>query len=467
MMHEQPPATNDETPTAFLVETIPQDLMVHLAWPRTRHTAVELLRLVNCARHKIDLTAVYWNLLHHPEAPDEEGFLEEELVALGATAGQELYESLRSAAVRGVHIRILESPGFLPVAESVELAATYPDRVEIRQVNMNAWYGGGILHQKLWLADGHHLYLGSANMDWRSLSQVKELGIIVENDRALVADLTAQFERWWQFAAVEPAPVSYSDPLVGSRRPLPCWSPLLPTAARCPPPYSGPALAAPSTLDNPLSVDWNGREATAFTTASPPALCNPGRTYDLDALRYSIDQARESVSLSVMHFAPMSIAPPPSTTLGSQGPTGDTPRSLWWPPLFNALLRAAGRGVHVRLLASRWPYSPSTMIPHLRALRAIAAAETAGSLEVRLFTIPGWDSTTGPGRRYPGHSRVNHPKFLVTEQRLNLGTSNMTWGDFHWNGGISLNTDHPDLVRGAQQIFDRDWRSPYALPLDA
>lgn len=31
---------------------------------------------------------------------------------------------------------------------------------------------GGIVHTKLWVVDQKHFYLGSANMDWRSLSQV-------------------------------------------------------------------------------------------------------------------------------------------------------------------------------------------------------------------------------------------------------------------------------------------------------
>lgn len=30
----------------------------------------------------------------------------------------------------------------------------------------------GVLHTKFWLVDGTHLYVGSANMDWRSLTQV-------------------------------------------------------------------------------------------------------------------------------------------------------------------------------------------------------------------------------------------------------------------------------------------------------
>ena len=36
--------------------------------------------------------------------------------------------------------------------------------------------GGGILHTKLWLVDREHFYVGSANFDWRSLTQVRSQG---------------------------------------------------------------------------------------------------------------------------------------------------------------------------------------------------------------------------------------------------------------------------------------------------
>ena len=33
--------------------------------------------------------------------------------------------------------------------------------------------GGGILHSKLIVADARSFYVGSANMDWRALTQVR------------------------------------------------------------------------------------------------------------------------------------------------------------------------------------------------------------------------------------------------------------------------------------------------------
>jgi len=54
--------------------------------------------------------------------------------------------------------------------------------------------GGGVLHTKLWLIDRTHVYVGSANMDWRSLSQVKELGLIALNCSCLAKDYAKIFD---------------------------------------------------------------------------------------------------------------------------------------------------------------------------------------------------------------------------------------------------------------------------------
>ena len=43
---------------------------------------------------------------------------------------------------------------------------------QVRVLDMERLIGAGILHSKMWLVDTLHFYLGSANMDWRSLTQV-------------------------------------------------------------------------------------------------------------------------------------------------------------------------------------------------------------------------------------------------------------------------------------------------------
>ena len=62
--------------------------------------------------------------------------------------------------------------------------------------------------------------------------------------------------------------------------------------------------------------------------------------------------------------------------------------------------------------------------------------------------------------------QVNHAKYIVSDTRLNIGTSNWEWGYFHQTAGASWNTDETALVQAASTIFDADWDSPYAYPAE-
>ena len=46
---------------------------------------------------------------------------------------------------------------------------------EVRSINFTELFGSGVLHTKLWIVDGTRAYVGSANMDYRSLTQALRL----------------------------------------------------------------------------------------------------------------------------------------------------------------------------------------------------------------------------------------------------------------------------------------------------
>lgn len=71
------------------------------------------------------------------------------------------------------------------------------------------------MHSKFIMADGRHFYLGSANLDWRSLTQVMrmhfaylkwsfaqkmELGVLVRDCPCLSQDLIKIFDVYWRAA---------------------------------------------------------------------------------------------------------------------------------------------------------------------------------------------------------------------------------------------------------------------------
>jgi phospholipase D3/4 len=441
--------------------------------PGIEYTEDVLVRLTLAAQSTIDLTAMYWALLPDPKSVDEQGFTDKQFEQMGADHGRALYDALRDAARRGVSIRILQSPGFSgQKQESDTLRQEFPDRISIHNVDMSKWYGGGIMHQKIWIFDSIHLYLGSANMDWKSISQVKEIGAVVEDCSELAADAARYFESWWAFSALSPTNQEAFDPTVRIDRRVPSWSSLIAASKRSQSPLAD-KYATEYSARTPLRLGLNGEQCGVFLSGSPQEVLGKGRTWDGEGLVHTIDDAQKSVCISVMDFAPAGLFSRPSAgpPIGDEGviPT-DTP--VWWPLLTDALLSAVlTRKLYVRLLVSKWAHTSALIEPMLRSLQSAADAGRAdpymssGQLEIKLFIVPGWNSTSGSNRKFPGHTRVNHTKYIVTDRRINIGTSNMTWDYFASTAGSSFNTDHSALVRTLQSVFNRDWASSYAWRL--
>ena len=467
------PDTTTRNPQASLVESIPVGLESLRGTPRVQYTEDVLVRLTQAAQSTIDLTAMYWALLPDPKGVDEKGFTDEQFRQMGADSGRALYEALCDAARRGISIRILQSPGFSgQKQESDNLREQFPERISIHEIDMSKWYSGGIMHQKIWIFDSVHLYLGSANMDWKSLTQVKEMGVVVEDCPELAADAIKYFDSWWAFSALSPTHQEAFDPAVRIDRRVPSWSSLVEASTRSQSPLAD-KYATEYGSDTPLRLALTGKQCGVFLSGCPQEVLGKGRTWDGEGLVHTIDDAQKSVCISVMDFAPAGLYSRPSAgpPIGDEGiiPT-DTP--VWWPLLTDPLLSAVlTRKLYVRLLVSKWAHTSALIEPMLRALQSAADAGRAdpymssGQLEIKLFMVPGWNSTTGSNRKFPGHTRVNHTKYIVTDRRINIGTSNMTWDYFASTAGSSFNTDHPELVRTLQAVFDRDWASSCAWRL--
>ena len=461
------PEMTTQSPRASLVESIPVGLESLRDTPRIQYTADVLVRLTLAAQSTIDLTAMYWALLPDPKGSDEQGFTDEQFRQMGADSGRALYAALCDAANRGVSIRILQSPGFSGERqESDNIREQFPKQVSIHEIDMSKWYGGGIMHQKIWIFDSVHIYLGSANMDWKSLTQVKEMGVVVEDCQELAADAIKYFDSWWAFSALSPATQDAFDPVARIDRRVPSWSSLVEASTRSQSPLAD-KYATEYCAHTPLQLELNGKQCGVFLSGCPQEVLGNARTWDGEGLVHTIDDAQKSVCISVMDFARPNEGPP----IGAEGriPT-DTP--VWWPLLTNPLLSAVlTHKLYVRLLVSKWAHTSPLIEPMLRALQSAADAGRAdpymssGQLEIKLFMVPGWNSTTGSNRKYPGHTRVNHTKYVVTDRRINIGTSNMTWDYFASTAGSSFNTDQPELVRTLQAVFDRDWASSYAWRL--
>lgn len=81
------------------------------------------------------------------------------------------------------------------------------------------------------------------------------------------------------------------------------------------------------------------------------------------------------------------------------------------------------------------------------------------------MTGPGVRNGTKTGNMFPDYTRVNHGKYVVSDVRAHIGTSNLVWDYFYATSGVSFGTYNTEIVLKLQEIFDADWNSPYVVPV--
>mmetsp|Transcript_6348 Transcript_6348/g.11704 ORF Transcript_6348/g.11704 Transcript_6348/m.11704 type:complete len:507 (-) Transcript_6348:317-1837(-) len=456
-------------PEAFIVESVPQNMESLAPVPNVYPTADTLIKVVQNTSKTLDLTAMYWDLdppvlprceLHQKNCNDDAGFTKAQLDGMGAMSGRNLFKAIKEALDRGVHIRSINAGGFEKGSnpESDWLKSKYPDRYQTRDINMEDWYKGGVMHQKVWVSDAVRGYVGSANQDWKSFTQVKEIGFGFWDSPEIGLTVQQHFDVWWEFTGLNHTGMSRNvfDPDFHLERVVPCWSEIVPDGQGCQNPLKNAKLPSQANVKSPKPHPLNGYPGTFYMSCAPPETCVEQRTPDEKALVDTILSAKKWISISVMDFVPASLY-------------SDIP--IYWDALLRAVMVALNTvpGIQIRLLVSIWGHSPGLMLPYLESLVSLAEAcqsdpfvPCQGNLEVKLFECPGFNSTIKPDRTFPGHSRVNHGKYIVTDQRANIGTSNMVWSYFYNTAGTSFNFNHTHLVDTLQQVFMRDWNSEYS-----
>nr|XP_056702302.1 5'-3' exonuclease PLD3 [Euleptes europaea] len=397
-----------------LVESIPEGLVYEDNSTASPSTFEAWWKLLADARSTVDIAAFYWTLQNkdtHTQDPS-------------ASQGEEVLAELLKLTKRGIATRIAVNPpsSRLP---STDLWVLEESGAQIRKVDLPK-LTSGVLHTKFWIVDQTHVYLGSANMDWRALTQVKELGVAVYNCSCLARDLGKLFEAYWALG--------------------------LPNAT-IPSPW--PAnFSTPYSKDTPLGLKLNGTDAGVYLSSSPPALCATGRTRDLEAVLSVIDGAREFVYIAVMSYLP---------TMEFSHPR------RFWPVIDDHLRKVAyERRVRVRLLVGCWKHSKATMFPFLRSLAAMQDNRTRYSIEVRLFVVPANETQV----KIP-YARVNHNKYMVSDQVAYIGTSNWSGDYFLHTAGSALVVNQSQVEAGDQPtvrdqleaVFERDWNSRYSREL--
>lgn len=391
-----------------LVESIPEGLVYNstIANLQTHEAWKTLLKRTNST---LELVSSYWSLRGSDVYEDASDW-----------QGEDIFKRLVKATEKGIRISIAQN---LEVNNDTE-ALSKIQGVEVRSLNFTALMGAGILHTKLWISDRQHFYVGSANFDWRSLTQVKEMGVLVEDCPCLANDMAKIFDVYWHLGG--PGKVV-----------PPAWPKSLGTKINA---------KKPVRIQNGAS----GQSLDFYLSSSPEPFCPTGRTVDIDAILDVIDQAEKFIYVAVMDYFP--------TTLYSK-------LVQFWPVIDDRLRKAATeRSVHVRLLLSHWDHTRPDMKAYLLSLMALNGTNQGSTrIDGRYFEVPKFT----PAQAKIPFARVNHNKYMVTDKSGYIGTSNWSADYFLNTGGIgfvfkSTNSTANDLRAQLEGVFQRDWNSAYA-----
>ncbi|XP_059377311.1 5'-3' exonuclease PLD3-like isoform X1 [Carassius carassius] len=397
-----------------LVESVPEGLRFPSGSPHLPSISDTWINLLNKANRSVHIGAFYFTL-----RDSDLGLTEPSSVL-----GKKVFERLKKLEPNGVKLKIAVNAPQSYIADTDELVAT---GAEVRGVDLQG-ITGGILHTKLWVVDKKHMYLGSANMDWRSLTQVKEVGVSVEDCSCLAQDASRIFDMYWDIGAQKNGSL---------------------------PPFWPGRFSALSSSKYPLAVKFNGVPARVYLSSSPPPLSSHGRSDDLSSILSVIADAERFIYVSVMDYLPMSQFAEPIR---------------FWPVIDSALREAACmRGVEVKLLVSCWSHSPGAMFVFLQSLSVLNNPPLSCNIHAKVFEVP----STREQQRIP-FARVNHAKYMVTDRVVYIGTSNWSENYFTQTAGVGLVVNQTGSAVGQgqqtiqsqmQDVFQRDWHSEYAQNL--
>ncbi|KAK9533524.1 hypothetical protein VZT92_008636 [Zoarces viviparus] len=398
-----------------LVESIPQQVKY-----RTNETLGIPLEdvwkdLIAMAKDHVEVASFYWTLTGEDINVNSSSDI----------PGRDILKALEELPSRNVSVRVVTSVPSVPT-NSTDLEILKQKGVQVRKVNFGR-LTRGVLHSKFWIVDRKHVFIGSANMDWRAFTQVKELGVVVYNCSSLAKDLHKIFQSYWVMGESH------------SSLPQP-WPSKYDTAIN---------------KHHPLLVKTDEVSSRLYLTGSPPSFCPPSRTQDLEAILSIISEAQHYVDVAVMEYFPTTLFEKPQR---------------YWPFIDDAIRTAVfERRVKMRMLISCGRDSNPAMLPFLKSLASMDSPHQKISIQIKLYIVPVGNQSDIP------YTRVNHNKYMVTDKVAYIGTSNWSGDYFQTTAGVGLvisqHASHPVWKTKAlhgqlRAVFDRDWYSEFAVDLD-
>jgi phosphatidylserine/phosphatidylglycerophosphate/cardiolipin synthase-like enzyme len=262
---------SSKEPTMELVQSVPTE--TKLAEPGIRYAKEVWLDLIQNAKRTLDIEQMY-------VSNDEKEALEP------------IIQAIKAAGERGVKVRLILAKQMLKNDPATLARFQTMKNLSLAIMDLGA-LTTGIQHAKMWIADNEKVFVGSQNLDWKALTEIHELGILIQNKNT-AARANAIFETDWEVAKTGKLPT-------------------------------------PETLKVAPLSDTKGLELVASPEVINPK--NVGKA--LNSLLGMIQKAQKKIQIQVMEY---------STFSGSEQ----------WLEIDNALRAAAGRGVSVEFVVSHW-----------------------------------------------------------------------------------------------------------------
>ncbi|KAB5518314.1 hypothetical protein PHYPO_G00164290 [Pangasianodon hypophthalmus] len=383
-----------------LVENIPEDISI--SHEGTTSLTAGLHGLLDLAQKSVEIVSPWWDL----------NSTEQDSRFPQAKQGRLLLHRLMGLKAQGVQLKVASG-----MTSSPELKLLSHYGAEVRYLNMTALTKGE-LRSSFWVVDRKHMYIGSAAMDWRSLSTLKELGIIVYECRCLAVDLHRIFNLYWQLEYREFVPAIWSK-----------------------------RLSALYSKEEHFSFHLNGSQAKAYISSSPNIFRPKDRTTDIEAIFRVIQDAKRFICISMTDYLPL---------------LSSSPHNKYWSRI-DGMLREALilKHVRVRLLISCREQTHPLTFNFLWSLQSLCIQTANCSMEARFFSPRVRDDGSPQG--------VHHHRYVVTDNSVYIGNLDWVGNEFVFNAGAGLVVSElgrsSTLAERLKSVFDRDWRSLYAKPL--
>ena len=314
--------------------------------------------------------------------------------------------AVKAAAARGVKVRFIVEKAMMRETSKALPGLTAEKNISVRVIEFRK-IAGGIQHSKFFVVDGREVYVGSQNLDWRSLSQVHELGARVNSERA-ARDFGLIFDGDWAMAG---GADSQSVFPVKPKRPL--------------------------NSKNPEAALVRGAAVTYRLAFDPAGFLPAGFNVEIKELLRLIKGAKKNIHAQVMTYS-----------LLMHG------KKTRWEELDRAFRAAGKRGVKVELIFADWSMGG-------KSDEDIKALSQAKNVSVKISSLP-----PDSGGFIP-FARVEHCKYLVFDgEKAMLSTSNWSPDYFMGTRGAALIVEGAAGAAALEDIFERSWNGPYVSPVD-